>query len=403
MRTQIGETFSESTSPYGRYAQADARREQRACDQSYIKQHNIQAVLNILREWQSVSRADISGLTGMSPTSVTRIVSALLNQNIAYESADASERRGGRGRKATSLRINENGLLAVGVYLEKSAVHLCVTNLAEQTLYRGERLSNEKCTPERMAVEARKLFDGIRADAAIDKDRVGAVGVCLSGAVNNRTGVVSRSDQLGWRDADVRAVFLKEFGRSVSVENDVKACLIGEKSRMNIPDETDTAYLMVGGGIGAAVTCGGTLMRGERNEAGEVARIPLLCEKPGENFLSAHMTEGHLVRRARQYDSSVNTVDAILWAQRQGRSWADEIMKDFSVHLLLIISILEKLCDPEKIILGGDMLRKTYPQIKDMLEDRRICMGGGYEEVCASGAAIIAMRSAAAEIIRKSM
>lgn len=78
-------------------------------------------------------------------------------------------------------------------------------------------------------------------------------------------------------------------------------------------------------------------------------------------------------------------------------------MKDFSVHLLLIISILEKLCDPEKIILGGDMLRKTYPQIKDMLEDRRICMGGGYEEVCASGAAIIAMRSAAAEIIRKSM
>ena len=39
------------------------------------------------------------------------------------------------------------------------------------------------------------------------------------------------------------------FGLPVSIENDVKACLIGEKIKLDISDETDTAYLLVNGGI----------------------------------------------------------------------------------------------------------------------------------------------------------
>lgn len=401
MRTRVRDPFAMERMERHEQNLLGNNQRERVRDQSYIKQYNIQAVLSMLKRWQPVSRTDISRLTSMSPTSITRIVSALLNQNLIYETT--GDQRSGRGRKATNLRINDEGLFAVGIHLDKSVIRLCVTDMADQTLYRGEMLVDGECTPERMAAEARNLFDRMPEDIVRDRSRIGAVGVCLAGAVNHWNGIVSRSDQMGWQNVDVRAAFSEAFGMTASVENDVKACLVGEKTRMGIPDETDTAYLLVGSGIGTAITCGGTLMRGERNQAGEIARIPMLNEKPGEDFLSAHMVETHLVRRAQKYDPSVHTLDAILWAQKQGQQWAEDMMVGFKEHLTMVIAMIEKLCDPAQIILGGDTFRKVLPQIEDILEDPRICLGSRYEESCMTGAALIAMRSAITELIGQSI
>ena len=372
----------------------------RVRDQAYIKQYNIQSVLAMLKKWQPVSRTDVARLTGMSPTSITRIVTALLNQGLIYETS--GEQRSGRGRKATNLRINADGLYAIGVHLEKSVIRLCVTNFADQPLYRCEMLVDGEHTPERMAKEAKSLFDRMPEDVVGDMSRVGAVGVCLSGAVNSWQGVVTRSDQMGWKDIDVASVFSDAFGLPACVENDVKACLLGEKVRMELPEEMDTAYLLVGSGIGTAITSGGILVRGEKNEAGEIARIPLGGE-PGEDFLSAHMVESHMIRRAQKFDPSIHSADAILWAQQQGYQWADDMLRDFRQHLKMVIAMIDGLCNPARIILGGKVFQRVKEQLADILSDGHIVLGGHYEEACMTGAALVAMRSAVIEMIGQSI
>ena len=375
---------------------------ERVRDQSYIKQYNIQTVLAMLKKWQPVSRTDIARLTGMSPTSITRIVTALLNKGLIYETS--GEQRSGRGRKATNLRINDDGLYSIGIHLEKSVIRLCVNDFADHTLYRGEMLVDGECTPERMAQEARTLYDRMPKNVVGDPDRVGAVGVCVSGAVDPWQGIVTRSGQMGWKQEDVGSAFSKAFGMPACVENDVKACLIGEKVRMEIPDETDTAYLLVGAGIGTAITSGGALVRGERNEAGEIACIPLGLEQDGQiDYLRSHMVESHIVRRAQQFDASVHSVDAVLWAQQKGQAWADELIRDFRCHLRMVLATINCLCNPARIILGGTMFQKISPQLTDILADEHICMGGHYEEACMTGAALIAMRSAVIEMIGQSI
>jgi len=375
---------------------------ERVRDQSYIKQYNIQTVLAILKRHQPISRTDIARLTGMSPTSITRIVTALLSKGLIYETG--GEQRSGRGRKATYLRINDDGLYSIGIHIEKSVIRLCVDNFAGRTLYRGEMLVDGEGTPERIAMEARRLYDRMPRSIVSDPERVGAVGVCLSGAVDPWQGIVTRSGQMGWRQENVGSVFSEVFGRPACVENDVKACLIGEKARMEIPDETDTAYLLVGAGIGTAITSGGAIVRGERNEAGEIAGIPLGRERDGEvDYLKAHMVESHMVRRAQRSDPSVHSVDAILWAQKNGRAWADEIIRDFRCHLRMTLAMIDCLCNPAKIILGGSVFGKIAPQLENILADEHVCMGGNYEEACLTGAALIAMRSAAVEMIGQSL
>ncbi len=382
------------------YKGTNARNQVR--DQSYIKQYNIQSVLSVLKKNQPISRTEIARLTGMSPTSITRIVTALINQGLIYESS--GEFRSGRGRKATNLCVNSDGLYAVGIHLDRSVIRLCIADFDGSVLYRGEMLVDGECTPRHMAEEAKRLFDRIPEGVIPDPSCVRAVGLCLSGAVNPWEGVVTQSFQMNWFDEDIRTAFSEAFGLPVSIENDVKACLIGEKIKLDISDETDTAYLLVNGGIGAAITTGGILMRGEQNEAGEVTRIYLGKDENGENdYLRYHMVDQFLIKKAQQYDPSVRSTDTILWACKQGQEWARDIIRDFKKHLLMVISVIDCLCNPARIILGGGIFHKLSCLMEDILRDEHICLGGPHEESCLTGAALIGIRNAVISMIGQSI
>lgn len=371
-------------------------------DQAYIKQYNIQSVLSLLKKHQPISRTEIARMTGMSPTSITRIVTALINQDLVSETS--GDFRAGRGRKAANLCLNANGLFAVGIHLEKSVIRLCLINFADEVLYRGESLVDGECNPATMAQKAKELFDRIPAELLPDPECIRAVGVCLSGAVNPWQGIVTQSFRLNWFNENIGAAFSEAFGLPVSVENDVKACLIGEKVAHDIPDETDTAYLLINGGIGAAITTDGILMRGAHNEAGEITRVFLGEDETGRSdYLRYHMVEQFLVKRAQEHDPSIHNTDGILWAYTQGQEWAQEIIRDFRQHLLMSISMIDCLCNPEKIILGGGIFGKLSCMMEDILKDGHICLGGPHEDSCLIGAALIGIRSAAINMVGQSI
>jgi len=362
-------------------------------DQSYIKQYNIQTVLAVLKQHQPISRTDIAKLTGMSPTSITRIVTALLNQGLIYEAS--GEQRSGRGRKATSLRINEEGLYSIGIHLDRSVVRLCVLDMADQTLYRGETLVDGQCTPEKTAETAKALFDRMPAGIVNDRSLIGAVGVCLSGLVNAWEGRVNSSSQMNWGSVDLQAVFSDAFGMPACIENDVKACLIGEKVRMHISDQCDTVYVLVDKGIGMAATSGGALVRGVNNDAGEIEYVPFGRKRSGQqDYLINHLGECKLIERAREFDPGVHSLDAILRAKNQGKAWADELIDDFREYLQNVVQMIGCMYDPEKIVIGGSVTNKLFGEIAEVMGNDTVCLGSNYEESCMTGAGLIAMRRA---------
>ncbi len=380
---------------------------ERVRDQSYIKQYNLQTVMAILKKYQPISRTDIARMTGMSPTSVTRIVSALLNHGLIHEcSAEIGaegEQHARRGRKAVYLRVRSSGLYAVGIHLERSVVRLCVTDFSNSILYRSEGLVDGECTPESMARQAKLLFDRMPAGIIEDMSRVGAVGVCLSGSVDNRTGEVRRSCRMEWENESVREAFERVFALPVCVENEVKACLIGEKVRLDIRDEVDTVYLYIGEEVGAAIVSNGMIVRGRQNDAGNIAGLSV---KPGSGEGSSrlwmHLSEKGILQQAQEKDPSVRTTDMLFALCRQGEDWALELVKDFAHHASKTVAVICGLFDPQKIILGGDLVRRAVQYFDVKIEDERICFGGSFAEGCMSGAALIALREAVVERIGQS-
>jgi len=374
----------------------------RVRDQSYIKQYNIQTVLALLKKCQPISRTEIAHISCMSPTSITRIVTALLNQGLIYETT--GDPRTGRGRKATHLRVHANGLYAVGIYLEKSLVRLCVTDFADKALYKVETLVDGECTPERMAQTAKELFDRMPEGIVEDISRIRAVGICLGGSVNIRNGMVKRSQQLGWQNENICKIFSEVFGMTACVENDVKACLIGEKVRMKISDEIDTVYLMAGATAGMAATSGGILVRGEENEAGSLNGIPVgRCADGSVDYLGNHITEDWIIRRAQRFDPSIHSLDALLCAHQQGQAWAVQIVEDIKTYLCLTTAMINGIFNPTRIILGGSLFTKFSAQLEDLIRKNALCIGGAYEESAMIGAAFIAMRTAVVQAIGQSI
>ena len=237
----------------------------------------------------------------------------------------------------------------------------------------------------------REQLNALLPDAA----RLKAVGIGVSGRVEPSRGTVVRSEALNWTDVNLSGAFERAFGLPARIENDVKSCLTWERVYRALPDELDVAYLYIGrAGIGFANTSNSAIVRGKSSGAGEIENLQLL---PGDG-LDRHLMEKSMVSRAQKVDATVRTLQDILTAYNMELPWARLLLKDFSDSLGMLVRLIQGLLDPHLIILGGDV-PEAFAGVPGLLPGDRYCIGERFEESCAYGAAIIAMREAVHRMI----
>lgn len=367
-------------------------------DQSYIKYRNMRSVLALLTERQPISRSQIARLTEMSPTSVTRIVGALLALGLVDETDHSTGNS--RGRKAINLHLREDGIYTLGISLEPHRVKLGLVDFGNTILYADETsIEPILRTPEAMAAIARAMYARFPRNLVTDWKRLRGVGVCVAGTVDCVRGIVSKSDQMRWERQDIASVFLSEFCLPTQVENDVKACLMGEKALRGLPDREEVAYLLIGTGVGVAATMNGKLLRGNRNESGEIEGI-----KAGNGgVLHDHLVETALIRRAQVAEPSVHSMNDILIAYRQDIGWAKILIGDFLRCLKMTLDMIGAFFDPYSIILGGSIVAMIEDILKREPLDPRLSIGNDYGVACMLGAALIAQHKATETMIQEEL
>src|ERR1700722_14215873 len=133
-------------------------------DTELIRAINRFHVLDAIRRFEPISRAEIGEHTQLSRSTVSAIIAVLLEEGvISYDSGEAPV-AAGRGRPRTMLRMNPNAAYVVGAKLAMHQVSITVTNLRADPLsslvlpIRTWRLGAE--------VIADLLEDGIRAAVA---------------------------------------------------------------------------------------------------------------------------------------------------------------------------------------------------------------------------------------------
>jgi N-acetylglucosamine repressor len=237
---------------------------------------NRRIALNLIREQQPISRADLARRMGVTRGVAGVLVQELIAQGLIFEGATGES---ARGRKPTFLHIRTHDrlVLAADVRFSKTYLMLCDFSGHQLALETFETFFDIPKLVKELAVRARKMLKSQGAEA-----RCEGFGVAVAGMVDHRTGRILNAPALGWRDADVRDRLAAATGLHVQLENAGRACALSRLwlGHAGTAGPQNFVYITVSDGVGVGVVSNGELVRGRDQIAGEFGHMPLSFEGP---------------------------------------------------------------------------------------------------------------------------
>jgi N-acetylglucosamine repressor len=344
----------------------DPRNFQRAT-RTTTKEINRQIVLNLVREYQPISRADLARRMEVARAIVSPLVNELIEAGLVYEGAPGSSRR---GRKPTLLHLRAHDRLAVAIDVRWSGTRMMLCD------FDGRAIAEDGFkTPSAPAELVRELAARIRQmlDANLGAGECQGIGLAVPGMVEHQTGRLLNAPSLGWRDVDLRGALEEAAGIPVHIERDAVACAyaqmwLGQRSGEQLES---FAYVTISDGVGAGLVVNGRVVLGHRDAAGEFGHIPISLEGPAcmcgsRGCWEAYTCNPAIVARylgielatrdsyTRIADAGVTVADVIARA-RAGEAAARDALQASGRLIGLGLAAIVNAVNPGRIIVGGEV------------------------------------------------
>lgn len=391
----------------------------RAGNNTFLKKYNEIGMLDLIRRHGSISKADLSRLTGLSATASGMIVSALQEKGYIREAGEG-ESRG--GRKPVMLELNPHSIYSIGVDIDVNYLNVILMDITGNVI--DEHIEMVETTGT-FPVVLRKIEEIVALmleKHSINSGKLTGLGISVPGLVDSATRRILMAPNLGWEDVDVCGHPGEVFGVPVYVENEAMASAICEHWIGACKGYNDFVCINIKSGIGAGIFAGGHPYRGVGGIAGEIGHVVIDdqgpkcgCGKYGclETLASAlHITEKarKLVRQGAA--SSLNTmgnadeisIEDIVKAARAGDATAKNILLESGRYLGIAISNIVNMLNPAKIVLGKEFTRYAdivlnsireivnCKALKPAASEVEIVASGFGEKASALGAAIVPMK-----------
>jgi len=339
-------------------------RDFRRATRSTSRQVNRQILLNLVREHQPISRADLARRMTLGRGVVTTLVKQLLNEGALYEGALADLPR---GRRPTMLYVETRDRLVVAIDVRFSRIDVLLSDFGGKQIALerfGTRFDPEQLLDE-LAVRVRRL---LRTHAA--EGRCEGIGMVIPGMVDRHSGRVLNAPQLGWRDVQVRAGLAERTGLPVHVENAPAACALAH-IWLGPSGVRDFVYVSVSDGVGTGVVVNGEVVRGHAHTAGEFGHIPISADGPrclcgSLGCLEAHTSNLATVARYLGHELSPAiarellqrsgvTVDDVIGRAGGGDERARDALTETGRYLGIGLSTIVQALNPAQIFVGGEI------------------------------------------------
>lgn len=186
-------------------------------------------VMDTIRLRGSISRVEIAQAIELSPTTISAITAALLDDRLIIPRAMVPVGEAARGRPRVMLELNPDAAYVVGVKLSPRQISVATTNFRADVL---KSLTLPVRTDRQTAeVIADIVEDGVRhcvADARLPFDKIAGVCVGLPGVIEHATGICRKSPIFREPDVPFAAALAGRLGVSVSLESDVNLATLAE-------------------------------------------------------------------------------------------------------------------------------------------------------------------------------
>ncbi|MEG0807002.1 MAG: ROK family transcriptional regulator [Alistipes sp.] len=321
------------------------------------------------------SITDLSREMNLSVPTTTKLVGELIEEGYVH---DFGKQGANGGRRPNIYGLNPYAGYFVGVDIKKDTISMSMINFKGSVISYSESvvfaLENSKQSLDALCGQIRAFI----TQSKIQKNKVLAIGINLSGRVNSQTGY--SYSYLFMEEMPLTMFMEQQLGCAVYIENDTRAMTFGEYMCGVANNEKTMLFVNASWGLGVGIVIDGKLFYGKSGFSGEFGHFPLLdndvicrcgkqgCLETGASGSAVHrlFLEKLQQKRASMLSDKYNrgediTLEDILSALAQEDVLAIEVMETVGHTLGKAIAGLINLFNPELIVIGGTLsVAKDY-------------------------------------------
>jgi len=331
--------------------------------------HNERLVVRTLYDLGPISRAEVSRLTGLTRTTVSDVVSTLLDDGVVREVGRGPS---SGGKAPILLEVDDDARLVVGLDLGEEHFAGSLVNLRGEIRRTVELAVDGRDGDAALALVfdlLDRLLDGTTAPLL-------GIGIGTPGLVESRTGTIRRAVNLDWRDLPLGGIVTERYDVPVNVANDSQAAALAEYTYAGGDRVPNLIAIRVGRGVGAGLILRGALFQGDGSGAGEIGHVVVdedgaLCRCGRTGCLETVAGMRAIEAQAATATGRPTDLSAVRAALDAGEPWALEIVDEAGAALGRAIAGLIGALDIRRIVLLGPVTDLGEPWLTAVRREAR--------------------------------
>lgn len=385
-------------------------------------------ILKTIRENESINKAEIARLTGLSIPTAMKITDELVRQGIVRS---CGKQEGGNGKRPEMYEFAGDDFFSIGIDIARTSLKAVVMSLSGRIAAECEARTGETDEPDKVLESVAELVKTVLRESRVNVGKILGIGVGMPGILDMEQGKVIFSPNFHWENVEIVLPLRNKikaktgFVFNIHMENSNRAQALGERFFGFGANLDYFICINLGYGIGSAVIENGEFYIGSSGTSGEIGHITVEKDGPictcGNNGCLEALASGraiaqqahNLIANGISTDiiniagGKIENVEAktVFEAARQGDPAAQDLLRKAGEYIGIGIASYINLLDPEMIIIGGGMANEAelVGQIERIVKIRRMRFAGRKVQIRVSKLGAYATAVGAASILLKEL
>lgn len=343
-----------------------------------LKKTNRSAILRSLHENGGTSRKRLSETLALTPATISKIVSDMMEEGLV--TAGASLRNGGAGRREVPVELNPTARCALGMFINIGSAVLSAAWLSGEAIF-CETVEIPKKAPADETIRGfcRRLLELAEAHG-LPRERIIGVGIAIRGITDLQSRIARNTfGALGEEDYPLADAVERLTGLRAVMANNIRALCLAQTFVARDKEKTTQYFLRCEYGIGAALSIDGRILVSRTGRCSEIGHIPVvrqggaLCSCGKRGCLETVASPSAMLEQARAMCSPTETpvlcrlsqqgpvtIHTVMEAARLGDGPV-AAMVDRGIELLAsALKTVLYTVNPDKVVLYGQLFENRF-------------------------------------------
>lgn len=332
---------------------------------SDLKQINRLAVINSIKKQPSLSRADIAKQTGLTKSTIGKIVQELIDEHWLQEE-DAPTLLEGAGRRPTGLTLDDRVLTLLGAEIGVDFITVIACSITGEVRFHSN-LPYQHNQLESSLNQLADILTHVWHLMHSMNHHILGLGISVPGMVRMPDEHVVVLPNLGWHNFNLIEMMRARFAQQhlpnfpITVINDANAAAMSEftfgRSQSN---RNPLVHITVGVGVGAGIVSANGLYRGHSGWAGEIGHSILqpidgLSCACGQRGCVETLVSQRALSRTLNPEGTLLSVETMQRRLANGDVAVKAGLDQVGYYLGIVLRNVSNFLNPESIVIGGPM------------------------------------------------